>query len=242
VETWDEGASFEEGFDEGYDGGFTDDADFVEPGRARVDRSDEEWGTMTPSAQPQPSAPAGTYYDEPTFGDDTIDEDTIDEDAEPLAPDREGDDTGWRSSLATSSAMDFQLPSLAREDDESELEDDFEDEIGEDTAVSPTLSEEAVPLAEATPVARPPLCLLIPTPVTNLDDLAALVRFVGATQSMMVRSVAEVPAQSHVLLIGTTGTEEWAEVEQQLASRGLTYERVTRKLAEAFADDSLFGL
>jgi hypothetical protein len=44
------------------------------------------------------------------------------------------------------------------------------------------------------------------------------------------------------LLIGTTGTEEWAQVEGELALRGLAYERVTKRLSEALADSSLSGL
>jgi hypothetical protein len=164
------------------------------------DRSNQAWGTTAAGEQPQPSAPTEPFYDdEPTFSD---------EDADPFEPDSFGDEPGWRSSLASSTAMDFQLPSFHKA------------ATGTDA----------------------PLCLLIPTPVTDMDDLAALLRFVAATQSTMARSVDEVPAGSRVSLIGTTGTEEWTEIEQQLSSRGLTYERVQRRLSEALADDSLFGL
>jgi hypothetical protein len=83
---------------------------------------------------------------------------------------------------------------------------------------------------------------LIANPITDLDDLAALVRFVAATQSSMARSVAEVPAGSHVLLIGATGTEERATIERQLSSRGITFETVTTRLSQALAGNSPSGL
>ena len=90
--------------------------------------------------------------------------------------------------------------------------------------------------------ARHALCLLIPTPVTVLDDLAALVRFAAETHATMARTVNEVPTGTHVLLIGTTGTEDWTEVERQLVARGLNYKKVIGRLAEALADDTFSGL
>jgi len=69
-----------------------------------------------------------------------------------------------------------------------------------------------------------------------------LVRFAAATHSTMARTVDEVPADTHVLLIGTTGTEDWTEVERQLVARGLTYKKVIGRLAEALADDTFSGL
>ncbi|MCC6456322.1 MAG: carboxypeptidase regulatory-like domain-containing protein [Caldilineaceae bacterium] len=242
AEAWDNGNG---GFDEAHEGELGD----------RVDGKLEE-------------LPSEALYDEPTFEDESFDsegfggerfDESRSEGEAPFEPDRFDDEPGWRSSLATSSAMDFQLPSLTRGDDEDELadydadfEDDFEDEDDQARAavqvtpevgqvpVEETGAAETGEAAEAT--SRAPLCLLIPTPVTDLDDLAALLRFVAATQSTMARSVDEVPAGSRVLLIGTTGTEEWTEIEQQLTSRGLIFERVEKKLSEALADDSFLGL
>ena len=135
---------------------------------------------------------------------------------------------------------------------------DFEDELvaegeaapSEDASLGDGVSEadaETSPPdasgAPDTPNAKSlPLTLLIPTPVTDVDDLSALVRFVQSTQAYLARTVEEVPNNNRVLLIGTTGTEDWSEVERQLAVRGLKYDIVTGKLAEALVDDKRFGL
>ncbi len=230
-----------------------------------------------------PTSPIPAYDpayddDEPTFGYEG------DDDEEPFAADSldvdaPDEESSWRSSLATSTTMDFQLPSLTRgegdeetdaneqDDSDDAFDEESEDDGSEDHRLSdnadvdalsdrydPGAANENVEIAgDAIPVgeigestdervASAPLTLLIPTPVTDLDDLAALVRFVANTQSTMVRSVDDVPDGSRVLLIGTTGTEDWIEIEQQLASRGLIFERVTRRLSEALADDPRSGL
>ena len=78
--------------------------------------------------------------------------------------------------------------------------------------------------------------------MTDVEDLAALVNFVKTTRSTLARSVGEVPDGSRVLLIGTSGTEDWSEIEGQLVLRGLTFEKLTGSLSEALADDTLSGL
>jgi hypothetical protein len=108
-----------------------------------------------------------------------------------------------------------------------------------DVASGATLEEREPDALTNAPI---PLTLLIPTPVTDLDDLSALVRFVAKTHATMVRAVEEVPAGTRILLISSAANQDWSEIEAQLASRGLTFERVTRKLSEALADDSLSGL
>ena len=214
---------------------------------------------QTPAANPAAYDNEPTFEEEPAFGDD---EEGVD-----LFAAEAPDDTGWRSSLATSSSMNFQLPSLTRGEDDEELGDfddledddveDFDEEFFEDEptdhadaeamADQTAMQEGAATNSEALPVTdqgptRLPITLLIPTPVTDLDDLAALVRFVQTTQSVMVRSVDEVPDGSRVLLIGSSGTEDWSEVEGQLSLRGLFFERVTERLSLALADDHLSGL
>jgi hypothetical protein len=255
AERWNEDQASELG------GGFEEnvDANFV-----------SETGVEPSPTYPQPPAARQPYYDdEPTFTDEG-DEAFEVESFEPenfeegnFHPDNPDTEPGWRSSLATSSVMDFQLPSLTRgDDDDSDADDfagDFDEESDEDfekrsdnvadapageMPPSPTVE---VPVVQGTAddapsTTRMPITLLIPTPVTDLDDLAALVRFVSTTQSTMARTVDEVADGSRVLLIGTTGTEDWSKIEQQLASRGLLFERVKIKLSEALADDSLSGL
>ena len=287
--------------------GFAADRGSKAGGDAEPDLLEDEWGAMSDSASPQPRPASDRHYDdEPTFSDDADDDagskyagsgpvgndkdETEPLDATPLAgndaqpPSYEqpgdeapGDEQGWRSSLATSSAMDFRLPSLTRsEDDEDfgafegdfdeEFEEDFEadfedevlveDEINVDEAAfaddeetpadrsgeSPTQSAASQPVnAPVSAPANLPITLLIPTPVTDLDDLAALVRFVQTHQITMARTVDEVPDGSRVLLIGTTGEEDWSEVERQLAARDLVFDRVMGSLSKALADDSLLG-
>jgi hypothetical protein len=183
--------------------------------------------------------------EEPTFDDESAA--SFDAAAEPESGfeslDSSAEEPSWPSSLATSSALDLRLPSLTTGE-----EDDDDDDSGDDTGTD-SADDEAEDHGEAggfeeeiEDAPRPPLTLLIPTPVTDVEDLAALLRFVKTTQSTMARTVDEVPDGSRVLLIGTVGTEEWAEVEGQLALRGLSFEKVTRKLSEALADDSLSSL
>jgi hypothetical protein len=239
----------------------------------------EEWGTMADHTAQPPAVPVEAFDEEPTFSD----EDAEQFEDEPVGSDSSGEDGGWRSALATSSAMGFQLPSLTRgsgdEEDDSDFDGEFEDEFDEDSPdefrneasdeaglealadeaetvqseaaqvpvipsrISPAQEDIAAPDTPADiSLAHLPLTLLIPTPVTDLDDLAALVRFVANTQATMARSVDEVPDRNRVLLIGTTGTEDWSEIERQLSARGLFFERVTKKLSEALADGSLSGL
>jgi hypothetical protein len=242
----------------------------------------EDSRTLPQSTSPIPTYDPAYDDDEPTFGYEGDDDDEPFA-AESLDVDAPDEESSWRSSLATSTTMDFKLPSLTRgegdeetdaneQDDydafDKETEDDGPEDqgtedhrLGDNTDID-TLSDRYDPSAanenveiegDAIPVGEPvestdervasaPLTLLIPTPVTDLDDLAALVRFVANTQSTMVRSVDDVPDGSRVLLIGTTGTEDWIEIEQQLASRGLIFERVTRRLSEALADDPRSGL
>jgi hypothetical protein len=243
------------------------------------------------SAYDAPSYGQTHYDDEPTFSEEDADPaDASQSDTEPA-----GDEPSWRS-LATASAMDFQLPSITRgerDDDEDDdydgefTESDFEesefeegefdaeeddsDQVGDhvdqasdvpavdakDTssgavAGSSTDANSAPPGEESAPdsaaatvgnaTGSKPLTLLIPNPVTDLDDLAALVRFVATTHATMARRVEEVADGNRVLLIGATGAEDWTEIEQKLSSRGLTFERVTKKLSEALADNSLSGL
>jgi hypothetical protein len=236
------------------------------------------------------------FDDEPTFADDETfspeDEAAPYDSAwrsgnepgrnEELVPDagtgqKSGQDTGqddepsWFTSLATRSAMDFQLPSLnLGEVDDEELEgyedrfDEFDEEFDEDSEVGfevgfeddlaqdagsapgdaervvQSRSAEDQPFAPST--ARLPLTLLIPTPVTDVEDLAALVSFVKKTQATMARTVEEVSDHSRVLLIGTVGTEEWSEIERQLASRGIQFEIASGRLSSVLADDSFSEL
>jgi hypothetical protein len=41
-----------------------------------------------------------------------------------------------------------------------------------------------------------------------------------------------------VLLIGPTLAADWQPIEAELAARGIAFERVTKRLAQAFADES----
>jgi hypothetical protein len=208
-----------------------------------------------------------TFGDEPAFGDETAEPSVFDahvipqspseserelEGTAPASPTAESgeDEPSWLSSLASSSAMDFHLPSLTRgKDDEDDFDDELEgltgdfeeDDAFDDESVDESARNPASEFPEQEAV-RSPLALLIPTPVTDVDDLAALLHFVKTTQSVMARTVDEVPDGSRVLLIGTVGTEEWSEIEGQLALRGLRFEKVSQKLSDALADDSLSGL
>jgi hypothetical protein len=237
-----------------------------------LDVSEDEWGAMASSPRPQsPTFEEPYYEDEPTFTDEGEDSFESEGNRaqtagnENIGTESPAEESSWFSSMVSSSSMEFQLPSLTRGEDDDDLDDfdgdfeddeldegDFEEEAGDEADVEAVADQvgaaEESPAAsesredESAPIADAPLTLLIPTPVTDLDDLAALVRFVANTHSTMARTVEEVPDGNRVLLIGTTGVEDWSEVEGQLASRGLIFERVTKRLSEALADDSLSGL
>ncbi len=108
---------------------------------------------------------------------------------------------------------------------------------GKEEEIAPSSSANALSNDEARP-----LCLLIPAPVTDLDDLAALLRFVATAQPVMARTVDEVPTTSRVLVIGVTSTEEWREIEDTFDKRKIPYQRVTKRLSEAFANLPQTGL
>lgn len=256
---------------------------------------EDEWRSMASGPSQLDQAP----YDEPTFGDESAvtSADAVSSGTTPETPSAATDEeSSWFSSLATSSSMDFHLPSLTRgaDDDDFDELDGFDDESdgkfdaeekstrsleanqdatttqrspdevtqsGADHGTADKTQENNTKAVDTSGTNFPknqlssasrgdetnaavhmPLTLLMPTPVTDVDDLAALLRFVKTTQSTLARTVDEVPDGNRVLLIGTLGTDDWSEVEGQLALRGLQFQKVTRKLSEALADGSLSGL
>lgn len=104
--------------------------------------------------------------------------------------------------------------------------------------------EPAPPPAQTDPVtpSEHRLCLLIPTPITDMDEMTALLQFVATARPAMAHTVAEVPDHSYVLLIGTSDTEDWPTIEQELRERNLSFERVNRSLVEVFGKGSNIDL
>jgi hypothetical protein len=154
-------------------------------------------------------------------------------------------DDGWPRRLASDFSAELSLPTLTLRDDDDD--DDFDDEAyfdheeelepADEPDESATVSEsESVETAAPTDAAvKGPLCLLIPEPVTDREDLAALLDFLATDQPLVVSSVEEAPAGSEVLLLPAADAETTAALEAALAARGFTYERVTGKLAQVLA-------
>ena len=208
---------------------------------------------LAPAVAPPPAAP-------PAAGDAVPVDDAavtgFEEEPAPesdAAPDAEPDD-GWPRRMTSDFGAGFTLPTLTlRDEDDEDDEAYFDLEDDEETAADATAAtvedgkaaEMAAPGAEVTPAAdahdvqaapgKPPLCLLVPEPVTDREDLAALLDFMATDQPLVVSTVDEVPAGSEVLLLPAADAETTAALEAALAARGFTYERVTGKLAQVLA-------
>jgi len=72
--------------------------------------------------------------------------------------------------------------------------------------------------------------------LADLDEMAALLRFVAQRRPVVAKSMDEIPPGCHVYLIGGDNATDWEEVARSLTLRGITFERITRKLSELFAD------
>jgi hypothetical protein len=206
------------------------------------------WRTEDAGVDPVSDEDVTSAFD-PEHGDD------------PAAQEEDDEDLGWLRSQTAADDYAFSFPSFTRDarthdvdDGTNEGADDGadDDDLGRDDSDARWQDDDLSAYAAAVPPAAPPdapeaagapppsfstdrpLCLLIPQPVSDLDELAALLRFVAKAAPVMARRVEEVPAGAHVLLIGAG--EEWQEIEVTLTARGITSQRVTRSLVELFGD------
>ena len=160
--------------------------------------------------------------------DDDFDDDDFDADDDAWADDDQWDETGAQDS-PSSSRLDDDRPES--QPTLGQLEPEQPDQGQARAAQEQTDSG-----SPAAPERR--LCLLIPSPITNMDEMTALLQFVATARPAMAHTVAEVPDGSYVLLIGTSDTEDWPALEQELNERNLSFERVTRNLVEVFGKGS----
>ena len=186
-------------------------------------------------------------------------DDRADETTQSAAPEEQPErDDGWLRSRTVADDFAFSFPALTSAEEDDDARDGASNDAGKDeagdevdyeaddqvwtghasarlTQATDTEDDDGSGARRANPATRP-LCLLIPQPVTDLDEMAALLRFVAKARPVVARRVEEVPAGSHVLLIGVTGQEDWRASERALMAQGNSYERVTRRLVELFGD------
>lgn len=104
---------------------------------------------------------------------------------------------------------------------------------------------EARPAPDAEPVfmpaagraARPTPHLLLATPVSELEDQIALLRFVAEARPVIVGAVDDALDADYVILVGAEGDRVADMAATRLHALGIAFERIGGSVAQAFAGD-----